>query len=76
MSVGFINSAHSHARVTHSQFDVHISLSTYKLRALYVLTIMTATAMVVPLFQCAVSFPDGFDHLGTIHLRSCQILKT
>ena len=27
--------------------------------------------MVVPLFQCAVSFPDGFDHLGTRHLHSC-----
>ena len=38
-------------------------------------TATTATAMVVPLFQCAVSFPDGFDRLGMIHLRSCPFLK-
>ena len=39
-------------------------------------TATTATAMVVPLFQCALSFPDGFDRLGTIHLRGASTAAT
>ena len=32
--------------------------------------------MVIPLFQCAVSFPDGFDCLGTRHLQGASTAST